>query len=1324
MMNSNGRDEMMKCPKCQHEIQPADKFCRECGTKLPPVCPNCGNEVSPQDKFCAECGTQLVVEGLSTQPSVTVAPDEASQTLKLEDLHSQLQSFIPDALTQKYLVAEQQATGENRLITSLFADISGFTSLSETQSSESIFHLMQDCFKQLVSIVAGYEGSISGFRGDGLLALFGAPILHENDAERAILAAMEMRHAMQEKGLEVKIGLNTAMMTVGEIQTQLHKEYTAYGTDVNLAKRLQEAADPGQILVGNGTHRLTRRMFDFQVLQELSLRGFSQLITAYVLQQVKDQPEKLRGIEGLRARMIGREHEFADLKDAADMWLAGQGQIVAVIGEAGIGKSRLVSELKEYLNSREEAEQVISILEGRCVSIGQPISYWPFIDILSAYFGLSEADDEPTRASKVTVSITHLMPQGADETLPLLGNVLSIRFGDELDDRLKFASPEQIRHQTLMRLRDLLETEARAQPLLLILEDLHWGDDLSLDLISLLMDELTNTPLMLLCVYRPEREHRVWQLSEQARRKCLDRYTELRLKPLSTIESRKLVESLLTIENLPEATKEEILTKSEGNPFFIEEVIRSLIEQEMIYRDDDHWRARDEIATISVPDTIQSVLLARVDRLQTEARYVLQCASVIGRLFRYRLLRHISHQEEQLDNYLTEFEQKELVFPERTVPEVEYAFKHAFTQEATYAGILEQQRREFHHQVAEGIERLYHERLDEYYEELAHHYSRSGNANKAVEYLLKAGNKAKESYANEVASQYYKDALLRLPELEEEKTEWKLVALEGLGQIHALLGEHGEAITSFQEALSIRKARGDTPQNLARLYHEIAGSLRWQEWSAEAIQMSREGLRLLGDTVCVERALLYRSLSDALHDELRKDYKLREEAQIYTEKCWELLQQLVEKANYFPELPALWDIRRYSLMWTDEQKIAHYKEGIQRCRKHGDELGLIRFFHTLGDIYQFQLGDPKLALKWYQCSIEHAREAGAQNYLMYSLIDVGALFTYEVGRWQEAENYLLEGIKLAEVIGKQDYVHGARTCLGIVYSGIQRWSDVLEIIQPHAEELVCSQMPFGIISKMKFSQSLMMLEKAWSKTGNPEAFPAFCERLQKQYPEAWQQIPLLCFQPEPIQVGVKWEPRCWEAPGPKEFQSVWQWQDESGRSRLQISPQSDEIDIHPAKASLLCPGLNMQAPRLLLPIPGAFAVEAWVSPAEEKPKASGGLLLWKNEDNFLCLAHEGDKIIFAGHRDGKWYLFGQGLWQMERTQLRLEWSGKRVVTYCSMDGRKWFSLGESAFSVEGPVQFGVFAANWRGFPPPLPLTLSDAALQFSGIRIGHPLEKQ
>ncbi|MCX5748628.1 MAG: AAA family ATPase [Candidatus Saganbacteria bacterium] len=798
----------MRCPKCRHENRDEAKFCEECGEKLQHKCPNCGAELRPNAKFCDECGTKVSEQ---SSAKTTAIP-------KLEDMHAQLQSLIPDALAQKYLSATQQAIGENRPITALFADISGFTPLSASQSSESVFQLVQECFKQLVSIVASYEGSISGFRGDGLLALFGAPILHENDAERAILAAIDMRKMMEDRQLGISIGINTAMMTVGEIQTQLHSEYTAYGTDINLAKRLQEAAMAGQILVGSGTHRLTRRAFDFQEIPSLELKGFSQPVTAYVLQHIKSHPEKLRGIEGLRARMVGRDKEYEELIDVTEEWIAGKGQIISIVGEAGIGKSRLVSELKGHLET--DSSHAHLYLEGRCISIGQPISYWPFLDILRSWFSLSEEDTEAEMANKVRQQIESFMPDRTDDILPFLGQLMNLQFGGEIDTRLTHYSPEQVKQGIMMRLRDIFEALSQRNNLMLILEDLHWADELSLDLISLLMDELMAHPLMLVCVYRPEQGHNVSRLSSIARRKCLERYTEIALKPLPDPEGRRLVHELLAIDDLPDSVRDMILAKSEGNPFFIEEVIRSLMEQGLVYKDDDSWVAKADVIEVQVPDTIQSVILERVDRLESEAKYVLQCASVIGRLFKYRLLDHITQKQKELDGYLDEFEERYLVYPERTVPEMEYAFKHVLTQEATYQGILEQRKQAFHRNVALGIERLYKERIEDFYEELVYHWERSKDREKTLEYLVKAGKKSAKHYLNQVAIDYYTLAIKMANEvgiLEDRLAE----IYEARGWVYNDMGFYEESISDMMKAADFyanKSKRANMYRQIARNY--------------------------------------------------------------------------------------------------------------------------------------------------------------------------------------------------------------------------------------------------------------------------------------------------------------------------------------------------------------------------------------------------------------------------------------------------------------------------------------------------------------------------
>jgi len=1076
----------MKCPKCQHENRDEAKFCEDCGTKLILACPNCGKQLREGAKFCDECGAKI--------------SDTDSQTLiipKLEDMHAQLQNLIPDALAQKYLSATQQLTGENRPITALFADISGFTPLSATKSSEAIFQLVQDCFKQLVSVVAKYEGSISGFRGDGLLALFGAPILHENDAERAILSAIEMRDAMQKQGLRVSIGINTAMMTVGEIQTQLHSEYTAYGTDINLAKRLQESASPDQILVGSGTHRLTRRAFDFDIIPSLSLKGLIQPVTAYSVIQVKVHPEKVRGIEGLRARMIGREHEFTELKDSVDEWLSGHGQIISVIGEAGIGKSRLVSELKKYIDDygskntppapSQEGSLVDSpltkgdkggclyntpYLEGRCVSIGQPISYWPFLDILRTYFNLGEGDDPATITDKVIEGTERIFPDSSDEALPFIGNLLSVRFGNELDDRLKFATPEQIRHQTLMRLRDLFRKLADKQPLLLILEDLHWADDLSLDLVSLLMDELAHTPLMLLCVYRPEKEHRVRQLSDQANRKCLDRYAEIILKPLTSFESRQLVEELLSIENLPENVRDTILKKSEGNPFFIEEVVRSLIEQNMIYHEGEHWKAKSEITDINVPDTIQSVVLSRVDRLQADAKYVLQCASVIGRLFRYRLLEHLTRQERDLYKYLNELAERDLVHEERTVPELEYAFKHAFTQEATYQSILERRRKEFHHQVAQGIERLYQERLEEYYEELAQHYSKSDDIEKAVEYLLKAGEKAQSMFANEYAIHCFKQAISLIEKMSDTMhKEQKLDALMKLYRVYFIIGQQDKAIEVAEDAIKIAE-EVSTPRMVARICYQIADALNALNKSDEAIMWSEKGLKALGDDkICPEAALLNFCALPA-YSSLGNELKYKE----YEAKNVDMIRQI----GYFDEIYKIYAGIRWS-SGKAEDAVAWDHEWIEVCSQHNNQLGLAEGYIYLGNDSR-TLSE---SIEYYKKGLAIAKRIGYMLFVLTGSYELGRMLI-EAGDKIEAEQHLREAVGIMESWGKQ--FEGWQTVYAYKFL-----ADIL------AERGELEQVHYYLVKGLRYSTTkdeiqdfLTSLKNSCQSMGKSEEFVAIC----------------------------------------------------------------------------------------------------------------------------------------------------------------------------------------------------------------------------------------
>ena len=1279
------------------------------------VCPKCGYENEAEELFCGECGTKL---GESISPMQSPIP-------KLEDMHSQLKSLIPEALAQKYLSAEQQSGGQNRPITALFADISGFTPLSATMSSESIFHKVQDCFKQLVSIVADYEGSIGGFQGDGLLALFGAPIMHENDAERAILSAIKMRQAMKDQRLQVSIGINTAMMTVGEIQTQLHSEYTAYGTDVNLAKRLQESAEPDQILVGTGTYRLTRRAFDFDVIPSIKLKGFTEPVKAYSVQQAKSRPEKLRGIEGLRARMIGREHEFATVKDAVDEWLNGHGQIVSIIGEAGIGKSRLVSEMRSCIDVGTRCP--VSLLEGRCLSIGQPISYLPFIDILRTYFNLSEGDDMSAIAQKVTDCTKQLFPNSADETLPFLGNLLSIRFGNDLDDILKFATPEQMRHQTLMQLKDMFAEVSRKQPLMLILEDLHWADELSLDLVSHLMDELSHIPLMLVCVYRPEKESRAMKLGDQAQRKCFDKYTEITLKPLSRLQSRQLVEDLLSIDDLPESVRETILQKSEGNPFFIEEIIRSLIEQGMVYHEADRWKACAEIKEINVPDTIQSVVLSRVDRLKEEARYVLQCASVIGRLFRYRLLDHLTAYENKLDSYLSDFEERDLVYEERAVPELEYAFKHAFTQEATYQGILERSRKAFHHQVALGIEKLYKERLEDYFDELAHHYSRSDDPEKAIEYMLKSGEKAKRNYANDTAISYYQSVLDTLEKHKIKRDDWKLEALKGIGEIYLLVGKLVEAGNAFEDAIALAMEMKLSSHDLVKLYSQFSNVLWWQSRFDEEIRYGEMGLEILrDDTECLESALMNFSIAAGSfrkgNFEKAREYTRKNMAFIkkipysvelahpYThivriliwpdadpDLAWEWAKELERQSkdhNHLTGIVESWNLQSGILMGKGDYRKSFtlIQENLELCKRIGDIKYVNQCHSTISGIL-FSQSDIEEA-KIHACeSLQIAEKIGIPKDIAYAHIQLGNISMCQ-RLWDEAIYHRQNSAEIEQdIVVNPLMIAYTKISLGHAYMKKGDYDKAVEIFYEYVNKSFELQDKWN--ARHRLLESLNGLEYVYRSLGKHDEFLNFYKDYREKHAESVKDFPIQQWCLEPAHINNELSNLIFDDNfNMKALDSSWNWIDIFNDCHYSITENG--LEIHAVSGRNLL-GMNISAPRFIREVSGDFAVQVCIlTPSEDKPQL-GGLLIWKDESNYLCFC-KGDSdrygFQFYGYINKEELIAGRGYLpdkNDEKVYLRLERSGDIFSAYVSADGVNWLTCGKLTMSLDDPIQVGIYA---------------------------------
>ncbi len=681
--------------------------------------------------------------------------------------------------------AEREATpaskSERKLVTVMFADISGFTGLTETMDPEVVRDLINACFEQLVPIIEKYGGTVDKFIGDEIMALFGAPIAHEDDPERALHAAIEMMDALSEFNVEqstdlgLHFGINTGLVIAGALGTRERRGYSVMGDAVNLASRLEDVSERGDIFVGPDTYRLTAPLFEFEALEPIQVKGKTDPVQVYRLLGTKAAPDRVRGIVGLESPLVGRKAEFRALQEAVDQVRAGVGGIVTLVGEAGLGKSRLVAEIRELQFGPTAAVGIrnFSWVEGRCMSYGGSIAYLLWIDVLRGLLEVTVEDPPLAVRDALRERVQALCPECFEDVYPYLGRLLSLPLTDEYETRLQNLDGETRKRYTFRAVERLIESAARQQPLVVVCEDLHWADPTSIDLLEQLLGLSNRVPLLLINILRAEKEHGCWRIKKAAAQPSRHRHTDLWLEPFSTADSKALLDNLLRTQALPYELRERILGRAEGNPFYVEEIIRSLIDSKAIAYDEANgrWQATRDVSNVAIPDTLHGVLMARIDRLQEETKRVLQMASVIGRIFFYRVLAEIAREERKLDdptlwNHLLTLQREEMIREQVQVSKLAHAlgrayiFGHDLTREAAYNGLLKKERRVFHRQVAEALEHIFPERVEEQAGLLAHHWERAEEPEKATEYLLRAGDQARMAYAHQEAVDYYQRALV------------------------------------------------------------------------------------------------------------------------------------------------------------------------------------------------------------------------------------------------------------------------------------------------------------------------------------------------------------------------------------------------------------------------------------------------------------------------------------------------------------------------------------------------------------------------------------
>jgi ABC-type transport system substrate-binding protein/class 3 adenylate cyclase len=723
---------------------------------------------------------------------------------------------------------------ERRPVTILFTDIVGSTALAEKLDPEEWKEVVNGAHQRVSAAVTRYGGTVAQLLGDGVLAFFGAPVAHEDDPSRAVQAGLEIQRTIADYArtldgyvdtFQMRVGINTGMVVVGAVGSLEHSEYLAVGDAVNLAARMQSAAQPGRVLLAEATARLVRNSFQLQDIGEISVKGKGEPVRVFEVADTREGLTVGRGIEGISSPVIGRERELKQLRDALTELRAGHGQVVFILGEAGIGKSRLIEEVR-----RASGDNTPRFLEGRAVSYGQNLSFWTIKQLIRNDLGIT--DGAPETKIKVTLRrrVKELFGDKSDDVLPYLAHLSGVDLEGELAERVKLLDGETLKRQVLISTADYFAKLAQQQPTVLVFEDLHWADPSSLEALERLLRVTERAPLGIIALMRAETDRPAWRVREIAAREYRRRFREIELEPLSPVEAGQLVANLLAIAELPDATVRLILDRAEGNPFYLEELIRSLIEQGAIVRSENGtWRAQALIAKVQIPDTLQALLLARIDRLHDDVKRTLQLAAVIGRSFLYRVLEAISAAENaarELDWQLAQLEHADLVRETTRLPELEYMFKHWLTQEAAYDSLLIERRREFHRKVGAALEELFAERKDEFLGLLAYHLDRAGEKAKAIDYLIRAGDKARLEDAHEEAIQFYRRAIELLHELgdseREAKTWLKLGMVEHTNFNFAAAQRANETAFEMQQE---QRRRRDIGANI-----QVGGSNRFR-WS-------------------------------------------------------------------------------------------------------------------------------------------------------------------------------------------------------------------------------------------------------------------------------------------------------------------------------------------------------------------------------------------------------------------------------------------------------------------------------------------------------------
>lgn len=896
-----------------------------------------------------------------------------------------------------------------------------------------------------------------------------------------------------------------------------------------------------------------------------------------------------------------------------------------------------------------------------------------------------------------------------------MGKLLSIRFGNAWDLPLAHAQPEQIKHQTVLAIHDVLFACARQRRLVVVLDDLHWADPLSIDVVARLSESLALAPLLLVCIYRPEEDERCRQLPAIASRACPGRSTEIVLRELAPSQSRRLIQSLLSVEALSSSLLESILVQSQGNPFFVEEIIRSLIDSGAIYRDGERWLARQDASAIEVPETLQSVIQSRVDRLETGARHLLESASVIGRTFRRRVLQSALGGQCALEEALAELEGRALICCEERALEEEYSFRHILTQQAVYQAILPSRRGRLHGKIAGAIETIYRDSLNEHCVHLAHHHEQAGNTEKAAEYLVRAGVQARDANLNEAAIQHFQRSLELLARSPASPGGIRLQALVERGKILEVVGKHSQAEAMLREASDLAHRLGCAPREIARIQYFLCKTLTSRHQPKEYVPLAEESLALLdGDTQCAEAAWAEFVVSYGSFE--RGDCGPPCAFATRRREFIRALPYSPEGANNCAFLAMV------HFLDKNEPEAMDWLEWVEReAHGHNDLMSLAATRVRRGRDLLAQRGDLAPAIEAIERAIDLYRRIGGR-YLEGRCHLYAGDIQYRFGRLEPAE----ECLRRAESICKELEGHAHLQAESVLLKGQialsrgdplaalasfskalamgpgDRWRWLLRLLTGRALlEMGRKKEAARSFMNVLGSTLVFRLPPAYSLTidlahvlsllencdDQGDEFRAACDLVRRKRPEA--RTLLVQWYLEPANPGA-----CPTLVVVDDFRTSlapeWSWNDPFGDCARSLE---DGLVLLAAPGRGLW-GSNHSAPRVLRPASGAIVLQVSCGPGQSDRPAVGGLLVWKDQRNFLRLdsgSFAPQNVAFCGSINNRDIIIGRGRLRSERPCLRLERSGPLIRALCSGDGQEWHLVGQVEFPVEDPLEVGLYA---------------------------------